>query len=202
MCTILYFSSIYFYICAQTSNRTLKMQTILNDIELDMAELKCLIQAMNEGHHPSLVEVARRNIRQMQRHLEDLAGSLQNFGDDKPSQSPHAPTPPQPQEPPIPPVSPTPPTARDEEPRPAVILAERIRPAHDLRHALSLNDTFRFSRELFGGDTARMHEVLNLIGQAGSLDEAIETFTREAHPEDGNEAVNDFNELLKKYFNP
>ena len=45
-----------------------------------------------------------------------------------------------------------------------------------------------------------MNEVLNQIGQAGSLDKAQEIFAREVHPEEGNEAANDFTELLKKYF--
>ncbi len=177
------------------------MQTILNDIELDMAELKCLIQAMNAGHNPSLVEVARRNIRQMQRHLNNLAASLQNIGDAKPSPSPQVPTPSTPQEVSTPPAPSTPPSpTKDEEPKSAAILGERIRPARDLRHALSLNDSFRFSRELFGGDTARMNEVLSRIGEADSLDKALQIFTEETHPEEGNEAANDFNELLKKYF--
>ena len=176
------------------------MLTILNDIELDMAELKCLIQAMGTDNNPALAEVARRNIRRMQRHLEDLAGSLQDFDDAK-----VPPSPPLPQTLSTPAPSPASPhtgQAPQEEtvPKPATILAERIRPAVDLRHALSLNDKFRFSRELFGGDTARMNEVLNRIGQAGSLDEALDIFTQEAHPEEGNEAANDFNELLKKYF--
>ena len=178
------------------------MRTIWNDIELDMAERRCLFQAMNEGHHPSLVEVARRNIRQMQRHLEDLAGSLQNLGDDKPSQSPHAPTPPPPQEPPIPPVSPTPPTTRDEEPRPAVILAERIRPAHDLRHALSLNDSFHFARELFGGDTSALNALLARMDDAHCLEEASLLFVQAIHVPEDNPAVPEFEELLKKYFEP
>ena len=176
------------------------MLTILNDIELDMAELKCLIQAMGTDNNPALAEVARRNIRRMQRHLEDLAGSLQDFDDAK-----VPPSPPFPQTLSTPAPSPASPhtgQASQEEtvPKPATILAERIRPAVDLRHALSLNDKFRFSRELFGGDTARMNEVLNRIGQADSLDEALDIFTQEAHPEEGNEAANDFNELLKKYF--
>lgn len=184
------------------SNQTLKMQTILNDIELDVAELKCLIQAMDTSHDPSLAEVARRNIRQMQRHLDDLARSLQNFGGAKPLPSSQTPVPPPTQEFPAqePPVSPTPPSAKDEESKPAAILGERIRPAGDLRHSLSLNDSFRFSRELFAGDTTRMNEVLNRMEQAGSLDKALEIFAGETRPEEGNEAANDFNELLKKHF--
>ena len=45
----------------------------------------------------------------------------------------------------------------EEQPSPSAILGERIKPATDLRHAVSLNDSFRFTRELFGGDAARMN---------------------------------------------
>ena len=37
------------------------------------------------------------------------------------------------------------------------ILAERIKPATDLRHAISLNDSFRFTRELFDGNACLLY---------------------------------------------
>ena len=80
------------------------------------------------------------------------------------------------------------------------ILAERIKPAKDLRHALSLNDSFRFTRELFNGDTARMNEVVRRLGEASSLDEAMAVFISTVRPDEENEATADFVELLKKYF--
>lgn len=174
------------------------MQTILNDIELDMAELKCLLQAMQTTPTPALTEVARRNIRLMQRHLDDLDATLRGFADVTPPASESVPAmPPEtPSSPTLPPTS----TREETEIKPSPILAERIRPVNDLRHALSLNDSFRFSRELFGGDTTRMNDILQQLGKAHSLEEAIETFTREIHSEEGNEAANDFLELLKKYF--
>ena len=83
----------------------------------------------------------------------------------------------------------------------APILAERIRPATDLRHAISLNDSFRFTRELFGGDAARMNEVLRRLGDAPTLNSALELFAAEVQADDDNPAVADFVELLHKYFN-
>ena len=80
------------------------------------------------------------------------------------------------------------------------ILAERIKPAKDLRHAISLNDSFRFTRELFNGDTARMNEVVRRLGEASSLDEAMAVFISTVRPDEENEATADFVELLKKYF--
>ena len=79
-------------------------------------------------------------------------------------------------------------------------LAERIKPATDLQHAISLNDSFRFTRELFAGDATRMNEVVRLCGGASSLDEAMSVFMSTVQPDEENEAVADFIELLKKYF--
>lgn len=80
------------------------------------------------------------------------------------------------------------------------ILGERIRPATDLRHAISLNDAFRFTRELFKGDGARMNEVVEQLGNAATLDEALRIFYSIVAPDEENEAAADFVELLKKYF--
>ena len=81
-----------------------------------------------------------------------------------------------------------------EEPETVPILAERIKPAKDLKHAISLNDSFRFVRELFAGDAARMNEVVR------RLDKAMDIFVSEVQPDEENEAAVDFMELLKKYF--
>ena len=80
------------------------------------------------------------------------------------------------------------------------ILAERIKPATDLQHAISLNDSFCFTRELFAGDATRMNEVVRLCGGASSLDEAMSVFMSTVQPDEENEAAADFIELLKKYF--
>ena len=47
---------------------------------------------------------------------------------------------------------------KEEEPKSAV-LGESLKLSAGLRHAISLNDSFRFSRELFGGNT----DLLSLI---------------------------------------
>ena len=80
------------------------------------------------------------------------------------------------------------------------ILAERIKSATDLQHAISLNDSFRFTRELFAGDATRMNEVVRLCGGASSLDEAMSVFMSTVQPDEENEAAADFIELLKKLF--
>ena len=45
------------------------MQALLNDIELDVQELKCLIQSMLTDTNPVLRIVAKRNIHQMQERI-------------------------------------------------------------------------------------------------------------------------------------
>lgn len=147
------------------------MQALLNDIELDIQELKCLVQAISVDSNPALRIVAKRNIHQMQEKLNTLTELLNetfvitpqarsvNSVNVEPvhAQRPVA------EQPPIETSvtsEPTPVTATSASP----ILGERIKPVTDLRHAISLNDLFRFTRELFSGDAARMNEVVRQLG--------------------------------------
>ncbi|KAB5368287.1 hypothetical protein F9940_01230 [Bacteroides stercoris] len=181
------------------------MQALLNDIELDVQELKCLIQSMLTDTNPVLRIVAKRNIHQMQERLDALTKLLDDTfvitpvehvaSDivektteseviseavaDVPVEATHV---------------------SDIAVPASQILAERIKPATDLQHAISLNDSFRFTRELFAGDATRMNEVVRLCGGASSLDEAMSVFMSTVQPDEENEAAADFIELLKKYF--
>ena len=206
-----------------------EMQTLLDDIELDIQELKYLMQVLATDANPTLKVVAKRNIQQMRARLD----ALQKLLDETPveevaiAEAPVAPVViPEPaaapelvkptpvEEPvvveitkPVEIVSPKPEsTPKPESESSAIIssaspiLAERIKPATDLRHAISLNDSFRFAREIFGGDTARMNEVIRQLGAAPSLEKALELFSSTVNPDEENETVVDFIELLKKYF--
>ena len=177
------------------------MQTLLNDIELDVQELKFLLQAVSADGNPALRIVAKRNIRQIKTRLDTLQRLLEEASAEE-----------------MPVVEPAVVVLPDAErlvvedkiseqdaARPSVtfsspILAERIKPSADLRHAISLNDSFRFVRELFGGDVAKMNAVVARLNEASSLDKAIEIFTSEVHPDEENEVVAEFLELLKKHF--
>ena len=206
-----------------------EMQTLLDDIELDIQELKYLMQVLATDANPTLKVVAKRNIQQMRARLD----ALQKLLDETPVEEvaiPEAPVAPvvipEPAAAPEP-VKPTPveepvvveitkpveivypkleSTPKPESESSAIIssaspiLAERIKPATDLRHAISLNDSFRFAREIFGGDTARMNEVIRQLGAAPSLEKALELFSSTVNPDEENETVVDFIELLKKYF--
>lgn len=203
------------------------MQTFIEDIELDVQDLKCVLQAFDTHPTAAVRLVARRNIKRLQERLDVLLQQLDGVEVEaaavmprsepvvesvKPAESLQAPAPP---------AAPagldtdvaTPRVAdavaevtASHEPKDsehaasASILAERIRPAADLRHGISLNDSFRFTRELFHGDGALMNDTLGRLGEASSLDEAMKIFCSASDAADDNEAASDFVELLKKYF--
>ena len=89
---------------------------------------------------------------------------------------------------------------KEEEPKSAV-LGESLKLSAGLRHAISLNDSFRFSRELFGGDTELMNRVIEQISVMGSYKTAVAFLSSKVEINEEKEAVNDFLELLKKFFN-
>ena len=206
-----------------------EMQTLLDDIELDIQELKYLMQVLATDANPTLKVVAKRNIQQMRARLDALQKQLDETPVEEvaipeapvapvvipePAAAPELVKPNPVEEPvvveitkPVEIVSPKPEsTPKPESESSAIIssaspiLAERIKPATDLRHAISLNDSFRFAREIFGGDTARMNEVIRQLGAAPSLEKALELFSSTVNPDEENETVVDFIELLKKYF--
>ena len=89
----------------------------------------------------------------------------------------------------------------DEVSKPTV-LGESIKlSAGGLRQSISLNDSFRFSRELFGGDTDLMNRVIEQISVMSSYKTAVAFLSSKADMNEENEAAIDFLELLKKYFN-
>ena len=89
---------------------------------------------------------------------------------------------------------------KEEEPK-SVVLGESLKLSAGLRHAISLNDSFRFSRELFGGDTDLMNRVIEQISVMGSYKTAVAFLSSKVEINEEKEAVNDFLELLKKFFN-
>ena len=157
-----YFFIIYFYICSVNTDCVKDMQTLLNDIELDIQELKCLMQAISSDTNPTLRIVAKRNIQQMKVRLEALQELLEEAPTAVVPPLKEIPTATTPLAGPVSPVVPVVPDTMKmvcEEPETvhtaealqtvvtsaSPILAERIKPAKDLRHAISLNDSFRFA---------------------------------------------------------
>ena len=70
----------------------------------------------------------------------------------------------------------------------------------DFRKALSLNDRFRFRRELFGGDENMMNKAITDLNEIQSYEESVAYLDKELKWNIENEAVADFLKLLEKRF--
>ena len=70
----------------------------------------------------------------------------------------------------------------------------------DFRKAFSLNDRFRFRRELFGGDEARMNKAINDLNDLHSYEDSVTYLNNELQWNIEDEAVADFIKLLEKRF--
>ena len=230
-------------------------QKLLTDIELDVHELKYLMDSFTKEPTPTLSELLKRSITRMQGRLDELqqevdavqvispsaveetaeeedevAGSEEDspviiqslesvvvkedeegeaiVAEEKPvviaaaaeTAAEEAAAAGKKEEPAIveEPVVET--VVKEEEPKSAV-LGESLKLSAGLRHAISLNDSFRFSRELFGGNTDLMNRVIEQISVMSSYKTAVAFLSSKVELNEEKEAVNDFLELLKKYFN-
>lgn len=72
--------------------------------------------------------------------------------------------------------------------------------AKELRKALSLNDRFRFRRELFGNSDIRMNETLALIDAMHSYDEAEDYILNDLNWDLDNPEVAEFMKIVQKHF--
>ena len=191
------------------------MQALLTNIELDIQELKYLMKAFEREPNGTLREVLKRNILQMRDRLDQMLTELDTV--QKPVEGESI----QPiltekeiEETILEEVEEEKETLQVVESQSQIevqetiknvsagsILGERIRPVTDLRRSISLNDSFRFSRELFNGDSEKMNRVIEQISEMSSLDTAIAFLYSKVNVDEENEAMIDFQELLKKYFN-
>ena len=220
-------------------------QKLLTDIELDVHELKYLMDSFTKEPTPTLSELLKRSIARMQGRLDELQQEVDAVQVTSPSaveetveetnevaesevDSPSiiqslesvvvkedeeeeiivAEEKPvvalteegKKEEPAIVEESVAETVVKEEEPK-SVVLGESLKLSAGLRHAISLNDSFRFSRELFGGDTELMNRVIEQISVMGSYKTAVAFLSSKVELNEEKEAVNDFLELLKKYFN-
>lgn len=220
-------------------------QKLLTDIELDVHELKYLMDSFTKEPTPTLSELLKRSITRMQGRLDELqqevdavqvispsaveetageedevAGSevdspsiIQSLEsvvvkEDEEGEIIVAEEKPvvvvteegKKEEPAIVEESVAEAVVKEEEPK-SVVLGESLKLSAGLRHAISLNDSFRFSRELFGGDTELMNRVIEQISVMGSYKTAVAFLSSKVELNEEKEAVNDFLELLKKFFN-
>lgn len=224
-------------------------QKLLTDIELDVHELKCLMESFSKEPTRTLSELLKRSIMRMQGRLDELSQEIDSVElsslsslvveetvvetNDITNPEENASVIIQSPEPVIveedeesnslivekesaileesviaeepiiekePVVEEEPVIIKKEEPKSAV-LGESIKLAAGLRHSISLNDSFRFSRELFNGDTDLMNRVIEQISVMSSYKTAVAFLSSKVEIDEEKEAVVDFLELLKKYFN-
>lgn len=72
--------------------------------------------------------------------------------------------------------------------------------SRDLRKAFSLNDKFRFRRELFSNSEILMNETLDAIEAMSSIDEAADYFYTDLKWDKSNQDVADFVEIITHHF--
>jgi len=187
------------------------MQALLTNIELDIQELKYLMDAFSREPNAALREVLKRSILQMRARLDQLLLELdaeqKSFEEKVESvrldeQILEKQVPMDIEEEVLPEMDPVNIQIDEKVQIPSTpILGERIRPAADLRRSISLNDSFRFSRELFNGDNEQMNRVIEQISEMSSLETAVAFLGSKVDVNEENEAMADFMEILKKYFN-
>lgn len=192
-------------------------QKLLTDIELDVHELKYLMESFSKEPTQTLSELLKRSIERMQGRLDELSQEVDAVEVSSLSsviiQSPEPVVVEEDEEgdsliveeipvitEEVPVVEEEPVIEKKEEPKSAV-LGESIKLAAGLRHSISLNDSFRFSRELFKGDTDLMNRVVEQISVMSSYKTAVAFLSSKIEIDEEKEAVVDFLELLKKYFN-
>ncbi len=71
----------------------------------------------------------------------------------------------------------------------------------DLRRSFTLNDRFRFRRELFGNNDNEFADALNLVSAMNSLSEAEEYFYDDLGWDASNEEVKEFISIISRHFN-
>lgn len=106
-----------------------------------------------------------------------------------------------------------------EAPKPVISLADEKRPDtkneeqgirldeklarrtyKDLRKAFSLNDRFRFRRELFGNSESDFSDAINMIEAMSSLEEANEYFYDDLKWDKNSQEVQDFMAIVEHHF--
>ncbi len=70
----------------------------------------------------------------------------------------------------------------------------------NLRKAFSLNDKFRFRRELFSNSESTMMETLDTIEAMSSISEALDYFYNDLNWDESNQDVIDFIEIVTHHF--
>ena len=72
--------------------------------------------------------------------------------------------------------------------------------SRDLKQAFTLNDKYRFRRELFGNSDTEFIDMINLVSAMATLSEAEDYFYGDLEWDLENEEVKDFMNIIAHYF--
>lgn len=70
----------------------------------------------------------------------------------------------------------------------------------DIRQAISLGDRFRFQRELFRNNGEEMNKILSYINKLATYEEVTDFLQSKYNWDEGNAAVEDFYQIIKRKF--
>ena len=186
------------------------MKKLLTDIELDFYELKCLLAQLSQNKEDTqLLRVAQRSLANLNQRIGVLNEEFtQHFAESNQLQV-------RPQEPQkrieevakesankMPPPIPSSEVSKQAA-SPTADVAElgAVSPSPSpMYRSLSLNDVFRYSRELFGGDTTRLKQVVAEMDKLGGYEQAMGYLVTQISCNLDDYAFQDMDEFLKSYF--
>ena len=171
-----------------------RLQELEKELELDIQELKCLMNSYALNSDSILIELLRRNILQMQKHSGQFLQILESNSMQLP------------------------PETVENAPQQELLEAETCKVEKPIEKeepqseeednnnngrqklTLTLNDSFRFARELFHGDNESMSYMLEQITAMPTYETAMELTMEKLDLEKDKEVFNDFTEVIKQYF--
>ena len=205
------------------------MKKRLTDIELDFYELKCLLEYLDKNpQDQNIYKVTKRSLKNLTSRMSELELGFEGKYEVDHLDTPQSVAPAQPEEvlvaapiienvlssqvqepvvaaknmdeliPNVKAIA----EAGDLEP-PKDAVKETTSPAPEVGAmfgALSLNDVFCFSRELFGGDTDQLKEVVSEMELLGSYEQAIGHLATQVTCKTDDLAFLDMDDFLQRYF--
>lgn len=164
------------------------MLDVLKEIELDFEELRSLAGVLSREEDEAIRAMAKRRVSSIGQKLTTIERMLDEEPETRITEEPEV--------------------SEIFEEEVAVpftslatgIVAEQLKRTPKLVGSLSLNDTFRFSRELFDGDVERMNSVLGRLDEMDSFDEATYYLDTQITPQEDDEVLTEFTDIIKKYF--
>ncbi|MDD6210799.1 MAG: hypothetical protein PUB21_09370 [Bacteroidales bacterium] len=84
--------------------------------------------------------------------------------------------------------------------KPSVHIVAEVASSEDVRKLLSLNDRFRFQRELFNGNAEAFNRMLDALNSMSSYSEALQFLFTDMHWKEDDEVVKEFCTLIERRF--